>query len=176
MMNNIVRGIATLLVGVLLVVMNGGAIIFLVRLIGFAFLLPALVSAVNLLVGRKGRFSFQEVAVSVVDVGCIAFGIWLVFAPETFVELVVVLLALVILFYALFQLYKLFLAHKYVRVHWGYTVVPLSLVAVAVVALAVPGITLSFITVMIGISAIVSGLSDILISLLARRGGNLVKK
>jgi uncharacterized membrane protein HdeD (DUF308 family) len=172
MKNSLLRSFAMVLVGVLLVFMNSDAVLFLVRIIGVACLVPALVSGIDIFVNRRTCMASRDVAIAVLDVACMAFGLWLVFAPGVFVELVVILLAVALLLFALTQLYRLFVVNKIVPVHWGYVVVPFILVVVAITALAIPGRTASFITVMIGMGAVASGVSEIVISLLASKGGD----
>lgn len=169
MVNNLVRSLATILVGVLLIFMNSEAILLMVRILGVVFLVPAFISAVRLIMNKRKQLSSSDVVVSVIDLGCIAFGLWLLLAPHVFVDFIVVLLALSLMGYALFQLYELFLARKFARFHWSYAIVPSLLVVAAVIAMLVPGKTLSLVTVAMGIGAVMSGLSDIFISLLVDR-------
>ena len=166
MVNNLVRSLATILVGVLLIFMNSEAILLLVRILGVVFLVLAFVSAVRIVMNKRERFASNDVIVSVIDLGCIAFGLWLLLSPHVFVDFIVVLLALSLMGYALFQLYELFLVRKFVRLHWSYAIVPSLLVVAAVVAMLIPGKTLSLMTIAMGIGAVMSGLSDIFISLL----------
>lgn len=169
MVNNIVRSLVTILVGVLLIFMNSEAILLLVRILGVVFLIPSFVSAVRIVMRKRGRFASNDIIVSVIDLGCIVFGLWLLLSPHVFVDFIVVLLALSLMGYALFQLYELFLARKLVRLHWSYAVTPSLLVVAAVIAMLVPGKTLSLVTVAMGVGAVISGLSDIFISLLVGR-------
>ena len=160
MKNSLLRSFAMVLVGVLLVFMNSDAVLFLVRIIGVACLVPALVSGIDIFVNRRTCMASRDVAIAVLDVACMAFGLWLI------------LLAVALLLFALTQLYRLFVVNKIVPVHWGYVIVPFILVVVAITALAIPGRTASFITVMIGMGAVASGVSEIVISLLASKGGD----
>ena len=164
--DNVMRSFATVLVGVLLVLMKGSAIHLIVRIIGVAFLVPALVSAFGIMMEKRKGFTVREILVLVADVSCVLLGVWLLVAPGMFVDLLVVLLALALFCFSVYQLYRLYLVKMLVGGGWRYAVAPLVLVVVSVVALALPDRTASFITVLIGLSAIVSGLSDIVVSLL----------
>ena len=59
---------------------------------------------------------------------------------------------------------------------WRYAIVPLALVVVSVTVLALPGQTVSFLTMMIGIAAVLSGLSDIVISLVVDKNDLQLRK
>ena len=50
MTNNVIRSVAIMLLGLVLIFMSDGAMALLIRLIGAAFFLPALVSIINLYV------------------------------------------------------------------------------------------------------------------------------
>ena len=165
-LNNVMRSFATVLVGILLVLMKDGAIHLIVRIIGVAFLVPALTSAFGILMEKRKEYAPREILVLTANVCCVLFGVWLLVAPGMFVELLVVLLALALFCFSVYQLYRLYAVNILVGKGWRYAVVPLMLVVVSVVALALPDRTASFITVLIGVSAIVSGLSDIVVSLL----------
>ena len=165
MVNNVVRSIAVMLVGCLLVFMSESAISLLTRIVGAVFFLPALVSLVNLYVSRKDAAMLPKVLISVIDIGSMAFGIWIMVAPVTFQSVFVKLLAVILLVYAVYQVVMLVSAHKHITVPATLYVTPLLLVIAAVVLLSVSFEKTSTMSIVFGICAIVSGLSDLLISL-----------
>ena len=107
MVNNVVRSIAVMLVGCLLVFMSESAISLLTRIVGAVFFLPALVSLVNLYVSRKDAALLPKVLISVIDIGSMAFGIWIMVVPATFQSVFVKLLAVILLIYAVYQVVML---------------------------------------------------------------------
>lgn len=175
-LNNVLRSFATVLIGILLIVMKDSAIHLLVRIIGVAFFVPALVSVLGIFMNKRNRLSAKDMMLSALDVCCMALGLWLIISPEMLVELLVVLLALALFCFSLFQLYKVYALSKQVKGQWRYAVVPIALVVVSVIALALPGRTVSFVIMMIGVAAVVSGLSDIVISLVADKNNTQLQK
>ena len=165
MANKVVRSVAVMLVGCLLVFMSESAISLLSRIVGVVFLLPALVSLVNIYVSRNNAALLPKVLITVIDVGSMAFGTWIIVSPLTFQDVFVKLLAVVLLVYAVYQVVMLVSAQKHSAVHVAWYVTPLLLVVVAVVLLSVSFEKTSAMSVVLGIGAIVSGLSDLLISL-----------
>lgn len=177
MLANIFRAFFSILIGLSLVVLKDSAIPFLVRMVGAAFLLPALVSAVNLFLTRKEASAFPLLLVSLADVGSMLFGAWLLVSPATFLELLVVLLAIALLCFSVFQIYKVLSLRNGISLRWGLLLVPLSLAVASIIVLANPFETVATVSVMLGICAVISGISDIVILLAARKyiSGNVEK-
>ena len=85
----IVRSIVVMLVGVLLMFWSESVANVFIRLLGVAFFLPALVSIVQVALSKVRNGAFSNVLVSTIDVGSMAFGIWLMIAPASFETLIV---------------------------------------------------------------------------------------
>lgn len=169
MVNGVIRGLVVVLVGILLVTMNGSALPVLVRLLGVVFFLPALVSLVNLYTTRKGAPLFPLFMMSVINFGSIILGACLMLFPVAFLELFVILLALLLLCFSFFQLYVVLAAYRTVRYGLGMLAVPLLLAFVAVVMLFNPFGTISTASIVLGICIALSGLSDIVITISGHR-------
>lgn len=169
MVINITRSLFAVLVGVLLIVLKDSAMPFLVRLLGLAFLFPALVSVINLFMTRKGAALFPLVMISVIDVGSIAFGVWLLVSPMTFLGLLAVILAVALLGFSLFQIYSVVSVRRSLHSPWGLLVTPLLLAVASIVVLANPFGTIATVSVILGVCAVVAGLSDIVIYIIARK-------
>lgn len=163
MLNRIIRSVATVLIGLLLVFMPDGAMGVIVRVVGAAFFVPAMVSLIKLYVSRRETAVLPMVAMGVVGLGCAAFGFWLMVAPETFAGLFVTLLGVALLLFAMFQLFVVFVAKRTGAFRWGIVVVPLLLVVASVVVLANPFETVEVVSVFLGVCAVLSGISDIVI-------------
>lgn len=177
MLNKVVRSLATVVVGVLLILLPGSAMDWIIRIVGAAFFLPAVISVVKLYTSRHSAATIQLVAISVIDVGSIAFGLWLMIAPATFAQLFVMLLGIALLLFSLFQLFVVFSTHKTTPLHWGFLIAPLLLAVAAVVILANPFDAVSAASVMLGICAVVTGLSDLVISIMVNRNnGSQIQK
>lgn len=170
MVNSVIRGLVVALVGILLVSMNGSALPVLVRLLGVVFLLPAFVSFVNLYITRKGAPILPLFMMSVINVGSMIFGVCLILFPLAFLELFVVLLALLLLCFSIFQLFVVFTRCKTVKSRLALLSVPLLLAVAAVVMLFNPFGTISIASIVLGICVVVSGVSDIVITIMGYRG------
>jgi uncharacterized membrane protein HdeD (DUF308 family) len=169
MIDNLLRSLAAVVIGVLLILLKDSAMPVMVRVLGAAFFLPALVSVVNVYMTRKGASVFPMTMISIIDMGSMAFGIWLMLSPMTFLSLFVIMLAVVLLAFSLFQMFVVLSGRKHSGVRWGLMIVPLLLAAVSVYAISSPFETMSAASMMLGICAVVSGLSDIFIYFLVRR-------
>lgn len=176
-MNSIVRSLFAITIGLLLVFLKESAMPFMVRLVGVAFFLPALVSIINVYVTRKGAPLLPMALMSVVDIGSMAFGAWLMFFPLTFLELFVVLMAVLLLGFSLFQAFVV-LSLRNAGVRWGLLVVPLVLAVASVIMLSNPFGTISTASLVLGIAIAASGFSDLFIYLLLGKGvrGSLQKR
>ena len=168
-MNSVIRSLSAVLIGVLLIVLKDSAMPFLVRLIGVAFFLPALVSMVNIYSTRKGAPLFPFVLMSIVDAGSMLLGLWLIVFPATFIALFISVLAVALFCFSLFQVYIVLSSYGREGLRWGLLATPVLLAILSVVLLANPFGTMAAVTVMLGICAIVSGVSDILIYVLVNR-------
>lgn len=185
MTNNVIRSVAIMLIGLVLIFMSDSAMTMLIRIVGAAFFLPALVSIINLYVSRSESGIVPKVLISVIDVGSMAFGVWLMAAPSHFESVFVKLLALILLVFAVYQVIMIVSAQRYSLVPAAMYIAPLLLVVAAVVLLSVSIDSSSTISIIFGISALVSGISDLLICLKLREGnarrlssgkGNAVQK
>lgn len=163
--NSVIRGLATMLVGLLLLFVSDSALPLLIRVTGAVFFLPALVSMVNIYISRAETAIIPKVLMSLINIGSMAFGLWLMILPDTFIELFTTLLAIILFVFALYQVIVIVAAQRHTGISFGMLVVPLLLIVAAVVILAVPFETAATISVVFGICAIIAGISDIVISL-----------
>lgn len=185
--NGIIRGLAIMLVGLLLMFMSDSAMPLLIRVTGAVFFLPALVSMVNLYITRGETAMLPKILISLINIGCMAFGLWLMILPETFMNLFTTLLAVLLFVFALYQVIVLVAAHRRMQVSWGMIVAPLLLIVASVIMFTVSFDDAATVSIVFGICAVVAGLSDIVISLSVRKkavnelagqqkGGELQKK
>ena len=185
--NGIIRGLAIMLVGLLLMFMSDSAMPLLIRVTGAVFFLPALVSMVNLYITRGETAMLPKILISLINIGCMAFGLWLMILPETFMNIFTTLLAVLLFVFALYQVIVLVAAHRRMQVSWGMIVAPLLLIVASVIMFTVSFDDAATVSIVFGICAVVAGLSDIVISLSVRKkavnelagqqkGGELQKK
>lgn len=169
MNNGLLRGFITLVVGILLLVMSDAAMELLIRLAGIAFLLPALVSLVSIYVTRKEAKTLPSVAISIIDVGSIAFGLWLLIYPLTFQDVFVKFMAILLFVVAIHQLYVILSARLQVKSRWQILVAPILLAVVAVCMFIWTGLAVSTFAMIVGVCAVVMALSDIIVALVLRK-------
>lgn len=168
-MNSFIRSLSAVIIGLLLIFLKDSVMPMMVRVVGVAFFVPALVSILNIYATRKGANVFPMVLISLVDIGSMFFGLWLIISPVTFLELFVIMLAVVLLCFSVFQIYMVLSSCRRSGMCWSLMATPAILAVLSVVVLANPFGTVTTASFVLGVCAIVSGVSDILISLLVRR-------
>ena len=169
MINNVIRGLIVTVVGIMLVAYNESVMPVLVRMLGVVFLMPALISSLNLYMTRKGASFFPMIMMSVINVGAVILGILLILFPVAFIEFFVILLALLLLGFSFLQIYSVASLYRSSRHGAGLFVVPVLLLIFSIVVLFNPFGLISTATMIIGICLVVSGCSDVVISVFARR-------
>lgn len=165
MLNSVIRSVVMVLVGLLLLLMNDGAVTLLVRLLGVAFFLPALVSVVNVWLSRAEGGLSSKMIVALVGVGSMAFGVVLIARPVLFEGIFVKLLALLLLLVAVYQMVVLLQLRRKISLGKAMFIVPLLLVVVAIVLLAVEFDNFRVMTMTYGVCALVAAFWDIVVSL-----------
>ena len=169
MINNIIRGSLVALVGILLIVLNESVMPLLVRLLGVVFFLPAFISLVNLYMKRKGTPMFPMLMMNVINIGSVILGILLMLFPVAFLEFFVILLAVMLLCFSLLQAYAAISMCRSLKQGFGLLATPVLLLVMSIVLLFNPFDAISTATLIVGICLVVSGGSDIVISVLTTR-------
>ena len=154
--NGVIRGLATMLIGLLLLFVSDSALPLLIQVTGAIFFLPALVSMVNLYISRNETSLVPKVLMTLINVGSMAFGLWLMIVPSTFVELFTTLLAIVLFIFALYQVIVIVAAQRKMAIPMTLLVAPLILIVVAVVVLTASFESDSEISVLFGICAVLA--------------------
>ena len=170
MVSSLFRSLVALFVGVMLVCFNQDVIPLLVRVIGLAFFLPAFLSLARVFLGRNAVSwsSLMMTLTAISDVLRLVFGAWLIFSPSAFVNAFVVLSASVLLVFSLFQITVAVSGWKYLPWRAGAIVVPLLLLVASVIMIFNPFGTMAVASVVVGVCAIISGASDMVISILLK--------
>lgn len=166
MANNVViRSMVVMLIGLLLLFLSDSAMPLLIRIVGAAFFLPALVSVIHVYVSRAESKIVSKLLITIIDVGSMAFGVWLMVAPANFENVFVKLLAVALLVFAVFQIVTIASAQRFMIISMLMYITPLLLVVAAIILFAVTIESLETVSMIFGTSAVISGLSDLFIYL-----------
>ena len=179
MNTGIIRSIVVMLTGVLFIFWSESVANVFIRMLGVFFFLPAFLSMVKIYLSKKQANAFSRLLVSTIDVGSMAFGLWLIIAPASFENLVVKFLAVVALLFAVFQIVMIFAARRSFALSMWALLVPLLLIVGGVSLLLSPLRPLRVLSVLFGAVTFVSGLFDLVISLKTdraakRHGGDVI--
>lgn len=169
MMNySVIRGICAVVIGFLLVVWPETAILYLVIAIGALFLIPGLVSIVSYVMnGRKLRMPFP-----IVSVGSSLFGLWLMISPAFFVGILMYVLGVVLVFAGISQIITLLNTRSWTPVATGYFVIPVLVLLAGMVVLLNPFAAATIPFIILGVSCMVYGISDIINRIRFRKKDN----
>lgn len=141
---SIIRCICALVIGVLLVAWPEAAILYLVITIGVLFLVPGLFSLSGYLIRGKQDGSRFPIA----GLGSLLFGLWLMIMPAFFVGILMYVLGAVLVLAGISQIVNLSAARSWTVVPGGFFVIPVLVLIAGIIIL--------------GVSSIVYGLSDLI--------------
>lgn len=166
----IVRGVASIAIGVLLVAMRESFMPFLVQCVGVAFMLPGLFVLAALLYGLfKHNVKAPSPMVLLSGVGSVLFGLWLLLNPYFFVAIFMYILGTLLLLLGIWQTLAVLSTRRKVMLPLYMIIVPLLLVVVGVVVIVKPFGIASLPFLLLGIAAIIGGISDILNFIIVNR-------
>ena len=173
MIGGIFRSLVALFTGVMLVCFNQEVVPLLIRVVGLAFFLPAFLSLVRVYFakGAAVNASLSQALISMLDVLRLVFGAWLIFYPVAFVNVFVVLAAGVLMLFSLYQIVVSVSKSKYLPWRFGLVVTPAVMLLASIVVMLNPFKTMTVASVVVGVCAIISGVSDIVISVLVKKYG-----
>lgn len=165
-------------VGIMLVFMNEASMPLLVRIVGVLFFVPAFISLANLLFSRPGLSALPVAFSLLVNVGCMAFGLWLIASPGMFMGMFLKLVAVALFLASAYRLVFLFRLRGTGAVSWKMGVAPLLAALASVVLFADPFAVASTLSILLGACAIFVGVADIFLLLFIDgkiRGPGLLK-
>lgn len=168
MLNVIVRSVATILVGILLIMQREAVLPIIVQCIGAAFILPGLFALVSFLLRKNNdtaQQKWQPTVTMLTSIGSIVFGLWLLLTPEFFVGTFMILLGIMVSLLGLYQITILILARKYSAVPFIMFIMPIALLVVGLAVLVNPFDAATIPFLLLGIGAVVGGVSDLVSSL-----------
>ena len=162
---SVIRGICAVLMGLLLVTWPEAAIVYLVIAIGAVFFVPSLFSLVGYF--TKGR---QEGAMfPIVSIGSLLFGLWLMVSPAFFVGILMYVLGVVLVFAGISQIIQLVNSRGWTLVAPGYYIMPVLILLAGLVVLLNPFAAAASPFIILGVSSIVYGITDIINQLRFRK-------
>lgn len=166
----VISSICALIIGIMLVVWPDVAVGYLVMSIGILFLLPGLLGLFSYFAYAKRR-ERQGVgtAFPVVALGSALFGLWLIVMPAFFIGILMYVLGALLVLAGLNQLAGFASVRSYMRVPVGMYVIPALVLVAGLVVLFNPFEAATVPFVLLGVSAIVYGLTDLLRLLRFRR-------
>lgn len=166
---SVVSSLCALIMGILLVVWPEAAVIYLVITVGVLFLLPGLYGIVAYFTSRsRSGLSFPVIAL-----GSVLFGIWLIVMPEFFVSILMYVLGALLVIAGISQLMGFVSAGKeWGRIPWVLYVVPVLVLLAGILILVNPFQAATVPFMVLGVSSIVYGLTDLLRVLRYRHKSN----
>ena len=155
---SIIRCICALVIGVLLVAWPEAAILYLVITIGVLSLVPGLFSLSGYSIRGKQDGSRFPIA----GLGSLLFGLWLMIMPAFFVGILMYVLGAVLVLAGISQIVNLSAARSWTVVPGGFFVIPVSALIAGIVVLFNPFTAAAVPFIILGVSSIVYGLSDLI--------------
>lgn len=153
-----VRGIFSIIIGVLLVMYPGAASVYFVMAIGAMFFIPGVIALVAYLMNR----SKQEAVFPFMGLGSLLFGLWLLIMPGFFVFILMYVLGALLVLAGLNMLTGLVNARRYTNIGIGFYVIPVLVLIAGIVVLFNPFQTAELPFIVLGVSSIVYALFDML--------------
>ena len=155
---SVIRGICAVLMGVLLVTWPEAAIVYLVIAIGAMFFVPSLFSLAGYFMkDRQERAMFP-----IISLGSLLFGLWLMISPAFFVVILMYILGAVLVFAGISQIMQLVNARGWTQVATGYYIMPVLILLAGLVVLLNPFAAATIPFIILGVSSIIYGITDII--------------
>jgi len=154
------RGIAALLIGILLVFWSQNAVTYLIMAVGCLFLIPGLLSLLAYFrqTSPEGNRSFGWS--QVLGIGSILFGLCLIVSPVFFEKSLMYALGIILSYAGLSEIIQLTVARQWTRVPAGFYVTPVLVMLVGIFILFNPIESANVPFIILGIGCMVYGLSD----------------
>ncbi|MDR1004102.1 MAG: DUF308 domain-containing protein [Prevotellaceae bacterium] len=154
---SLLRAIAALALGLVLVMFPAQAGSYLVITIGLVFLIPSLVSILSHFSAKKEIRRFFPI----VGIGGALFGLWLVIMPEFFADLLTLLLGFVLLMAGVWQIASLLSARRWTSVPGIFYLIPSLIMIAGLVALLNPMGVRATAFIVIGVASLVYAVSEL---------------
>ena len=170
------RGIAALLIGILLVFWSQNAVTYLIMAVGCLFLIPGLLSLLAYFrqTSPEGNRSFGWS--QVLGIGSILFGLCLIVSPVFFEKSLMYALGIILSYAGLSEIIQLTVARQWTRVPAGFYVTPVLVMLVGIFILFNPIESANVPFIILGIGCMVYGLSDMVNVIKFRRRNSEVEE
>ena len=170
------RGIAALLIGILLVFWSQNAVTYLIMAVGCLFLIPGLLSLLAYFrqTSPEGNRSFGWS--QVLGIGSILFGLCLIVSPVFFEKSLMYALGIILSYAGLSEIIQLTVARQWTRVPAGFYVTPVLVMLVGIFILFNPIESANLPFIILGIGCMVYGLSDMVNVIKFRRRNSEVEE
>ena len=170
------RGIAALLIGILLVFWSQNAVMYLIMAVGCLFLIPGLLSLLAYFrqTSPEGNRSFGWS--QVLGIGSILFGLCLIVSPVFFEKSLMYALGIILSYAGLSEIIQLTVARQWTRVPAGFYVTPVLVMLVGIFILFNPIESANVPFIILGIGCMVYGLSDMVNVIKFRRRNSEVEE
>ncbi len=170
MQNIIIRGVATIAIGILIIAMREVFMPFLVQCIGILFVLPALFAIVAFVYGFfKQNVKSPAWMLGLSGIGSMAFGIWLILRPDFFIGFFMYVLGGLLLLLGIYQICAFALARRKMPLSIYMMFVPILLVCVGLIVLIKPFGVASLPFFLLGVTIVIGGLSDIINNIIIKQ-------
>lgn len=170
------RGIAALLIGILLVFWSQNAVTYLIMAVGCLFLIPGLLSLLAYFrqTSPEGNRSFGWS--QVLGIGSILFGLCLIVSPVFFEKSLMYALGIILSYAGLSEIIQLTVARQWTRVPAGFYVTPVLVMLVGIFILFNPIESANVPFIILGVGCMVYGLSDMVNVIKFRRRNSEVEE
>lgn len=177
MVNLVVRSLCTILIGVLMVVLREAFMPVIIQFIGAAFIVSGIISLFNVYQLRKRGLSksFDTFVLITVGAAGILLGAWLLLSPAFFLSLLMLVLGLLLLIMGFYQLVVLLAAQRGLHLNFYMYIVPLLLLAMGIIVIVNPFEAAAIPFLVVGVGAILAGVSDLVNSLYLIRRSKAIK-
>lgn len=163
----LISDVCALAIGVLLVWWPQAAVIYLVITVGVLFLIPGALGLLGYFITRNKKAG--GVHLPIVALGSSLFGLWLMIMPDFFVNILMYILGVLLVFAGIAQISNLLAARSWGHVPGGMFVIPLLVLAAGLVVLFNPFEVATIPFIILGASSIVYALTDLFRILRYRR-------
>lgn len=177
MISLVVRSLCTILIGVLMVVLREAFMPVIIQFIGAAFIVSGVISLFNVYLLRKRGLSksFDTFVLVTVGAAAILLGAWLLLSPGFFLSLLMLVLGVLLLAMGFYQLVVLLAVQRSLHLRFYMYIVPLLLLAMGVLVVVNPFEAAAIPFLVVGVGAILAGISDLVNSLYLMRRSRAIE-
>lgn len=157
--SSLIRSIAALVLGLLLIIWPDIAINYLVITVGILFFVTGLISLIGYFTRNKdkGKSTFP-----LEGAGSLLFGLWLIIMPAFFINILMYVLGFILILAGIQQIASLVSAKKWTKVSFGFYIVPILILIAGIVVIVNPFDVASAAFMVLGITSLIYGLAELI--------------